>query len=805
MKNYFLKFSLLTLTILILLLIYLSTIGLKTDKLNDRIKNEIYKSNNSLDVEFKKIRLTLDPFNFKINAKTIGSKIFYKGKILPLEYINAEISILSLIKKKITSSKLQIFTRSVLLRDLIILMRAITNKPELYLLEESVKKGQAILNINFNVDDSGKIKQDYQINITLKDAKIEFLKHYNFEKINFILNANNNIFNFTDLSFTINESDFFSENLKITKDQKNYFVEGDVQNENSVLNDELLKLFNLNFKNTKILNTNYNSKNIFSFNLDSKFKINNLNIDSDIYVNNLEYKKPSFISAYLQNQDDTIQFKDHKAKLIYKKNNLTIDGLGKIKIAKKFDDINYKINFKNDNLNLTSNLNLNELNLNKQEYLKSFFPKIDDTISLKEQQIKINYNNDSLSINSVGEIKLTNTFEQISFDILKTKNEYKFNTKIDLEKTLLNIDFLNFKKKDDLKTRIEISGSYDSNKIINLKKATLINKDNKILLEDLMINNINQVIKLEKLDLDFFDNQNKKNKILLTNVDEKNYKIVGLKLNANKLIDNLFKGKKKDRSKIFKNDLNLILNLKEVYLDDESIIKNFKGKLTIKDNDVIFADLFANFDKTDNLKFTIITNDNGEKITTFFSSRAKPIVARYNFIKGYEEGYLDFYSLKKDGISKSKLKVNDFKLQELPALTKLLTLASLQGIADTLSGEGIRFNEFEMNFTNKGNLMTIDEIYAIGPAISILMNGYIEEDKLVSLRGTLVPATTINKAIGSIPFLGKILIGDKTGEGVFGVSFKIKGPPKNLETTVNPIKTLTPRFITRTLEKIKNN
>ena len=144
-------------------------------------------------------------------------------------------------------------------------------------------------------------------------------------------------------------------------------------------------------------------------------------------------------------------------------------------------------------------------------------------------------------------------------------------------------------------------------------------------------------------------------------------------------------------------------------------------------------------------------------------------------------------------------------MQELPTLTKLLTLASLQGIADTLSGEGIRFNEFEMNFTNKDNLMTIDEIYAIGPAISILMNGYIEKDKLISLRGTMVPATTINKSIGSIPFLGKILVGDKTGEGVFGVSFKIKGPSKNLETTVNPIKTLTPRFITRTLEKIKKN
>ena len=110
-----------------------------------------------------------------------------------------------------------------------------------------------------------------------------------------------------------------------------------------------------------------------------------------------------------------------------------------------------------------------------------------------------------------------------------------------------------------------------------------------------------------------------------------------------------------------------------------------------------------------------------------------------------------------------------------------------------------------MNFTNSNNLLTINEIYAIGPAISILMEGYIEKYDLISLRGTLVPATTINKTISSIPLLGDILVGKKIGEGVFGVSFKIKGPPKNLETSVNPIKTLTPRFITRTLEKNKKN
>ena len=129
----------------------------------------------------------------------------------------------------------------------------------------------------------------------------------------------------------------------------------------------------------------------------------------------------------------------------------------------------------------------------------------------------------------------------------------------------------------------------------------------------------------------------------------------------------------------------------------------------------------------------------------------------------------------------------------------------MQGIADLLTGEGIRFNDFEMDYESSKNLTEIEELYAIGPAISILMNGYIEKEKLISLRGTLVPATTVNKTIAKIPLIGELLVGKKTGEGVFGVSFKIKGPPKNLKTTVNPVKTLTPRFITRTLEKLKKN
>ena len=107
-----------------------------------------------------------------------------------------------------------------------------------------------------------------------------------------------------------------------------------------------------------------------------------------------------------------------------------------------------------------------------------------------------------------------------------------------------------------------------------------------------------------------------------------------------------------------------------------------------------------------------------------------------------------------------------------------------------------------IRFKPEKNVINIEDALAMGPAVSILLDGYIDKGNVVSLRGTLVPATKLNSIIAKIPLVGNILVGKKIGEGVFGVSFKIKGPPKKLKTTVNPIKTLTPRFITRTLEKV---
>ena len=42
-------------------------------------------------------------------------------------------------------------------------------------------------------------------------------------------------------------------------------------------------------------------------------------------------------------------------------------------------------------------------------------------------------------------------------------------------------------------------------------------------------------------------------------------------------------------------------------------------------------------------------------------------------------------------------------------------------------------------------------------------------------------------------------------DGVFGVSFKIKGKDNNFETTINPVRTLTPRFVQRFVDIFRSS
>ena len=592
---------------------------------------------------------------------------------------------------------------------------------------------------------------------------------------------------------------------------------------------------NINFdENGKIINFNLSGEikdGKIKFN--DNFDFNNINFDftykkDQIYLEDasLDYKKLKFFSDYIDiKQTGSSETRKVVGKVRNEKTSINSNlftslfenDYNFIKDQEISFETKTEFNFeikkgKIKKLKYLSEIDLEKINLIvESNILKDYFDNFNNSILLTDNSIKLKYENKNLNLEGSSNYSFDKFYDKIHYKINKKDkiDNYDFLTVINFDKSSLKVKPIEYSKEKNKKSNLKLKGSFSKNSDRKLKFNEIVYKEDQNFFEviDLNLNNNFKITDLNKLNVNYLNDNNKKNEFeIKKNLDL--YNINGKSFDSYKIINNILFS---DSDKSFLDNFNLNdetklgIYISKVFLDEENFSKDLFGELTIRNNKVHSLNLTSAFESNEKFKLDIKTLKNKHKVTSFYSDNAEPFVKHYKFIKGFKGGKIDFYSVKENKTSESTLNIFHFKVKEMPALTKLLSLASLQGIADLMTGEGIRFNEFEMNFNTKNKLMTIDEIYAIGPAISILVDGYIEKDKLISLRGTLVPATTINKIIGKIKIIGDILVGSKKGEGVFGVSFKIKGPPKKLKTTVNPIKTLTPRFITRTLEKIKKD
>ena len=628
-------------------------------------------------------------------------------------------------------------------------------------------------------------------NLSIKSKNNEIESYIDFYKLN-----NKNTFQIILLKQVlkggiakINADLYFDDLGKI---KNNYTLTGKISNAKLQIPYNIKKL-NFNFT---VKDNNYKVENIL-------FEFNKIKFNSEIL--NIKQKNKKFhVNGNLKSEENKIN--NDLILLIFNNTLKNFDfSNSKFETNSEFSfDLSKK--FKIENLKFNSILNLDKLILKYDLYkIKNYIKNYNNLIKLKKNKINIKYSEKKFLINGSGEFYIDEGSKNLlKFNISKSKKKTDFETYFNLQNIDLKFDDLSYKKIKKDNASLKIKGT-QNNKTVIFKNINYLNNKNKLEVSNLIIKN-NKILNIDNVRFDYLTKNNFKNQLTLSKKN-KNYELIGKSFDSSQLIENIANSQQdKNFFKIFNNlNTKVKINIDEIKLDKENQVNNLNGNLEIKNSKIFDLNLNSSFTNDEKLFISIKTQKDNAVITTFYSDRAKPFVKKYKFIKGFEEGNLDFSSKKIKNVSKSKLIIDNFKVQEIPVLAKILTLASLQGIADILTGEGVRFTDFEMIYSKKDSLMTIEEIYAIGPAISIMMEGYVEEDDLVSLRGTLVPATTINRSISSIPLLGDLLVGKKVGEGVFGVSFKIKGPPKDLKTVVNPIKTLTPRFITRTLEKIKKN
>ena len=746
MGKFLLKSFIFFLTLLFSIAVYLAYFGIETDRFDQSIKQKANESNRYIEFDFNKTKIHLNLREFNISINLQEPKLIVKGNEIKLSRIDLVLSLKSLYESK-----------------------AILKSIEVEFKKNNINDLAKITNIYLPKFINKKIKKAFKEGSIEGRFKIPFSKNGDF--------MNSFIFNGRVLNASININDDYKiKNLTTIVNYEKY-------------PSEKIEELRIDVKKGSFLNLNLSDSH-----LKIKFE------DKKKLVESIIVSKGKLNFDNVKKVSSLINYKLHNFK------NLTLDSNLKTKIN---FEINNKFKIKNKSYQVDGKINNLELGLAQDKYIKNFIPKFKKNIKIKNSKVSLNYpskKNENQTFKLDGFINLNESFEKINLFQSFNKKKDIINIKLStsLNNSIINFPMLNYKKDKNSKAHLS------TNIKLVLKKYFLINSfsytqdKNQILLNNVKLNKKFEISSFKRIKIQTYKDKKKNNDFKIVNTNQ--VIVSGKIFDAEPLLKSLYKNKKNDRNEFSqKFNSNIIMNLDEVLTGTFDIISDISMVAKIENGSYTKLVLKGNFSDEDKVEISIYKIDDNTKTIEVVSDRARPFVKSFDFIKGFEGGKLTYDSTVLKNSSKSNLLITDFKVSKVPALAQLLTLASLQGIADTLSGDGIRFKSFEMKTNSEGNVLYIEDALAMGPAVSILLEGYVDKGQVVSLKGTLVPATKLNSIIASIPLVGGILVGKKTGDGVVGVSFKIKGPPKDIKTTVNPIKTLTPRFIVRAIEKIKND
>ncbi len=144
-----------------------------------------------------------------------------------------------------------------------------------------------------------------------------------------------------------------------------------------------------------------------------------------------------------------------------------------------------------------------------------------------------------------------------------------------------------------------------------------------------------------------------------------------------------------------------------------------------------------------------------------------------------------------------KMSIESFRVVNAPTFARLLSVALLTGILDSLRGEGIGFQRFDADFAWADPKIEIREGRMYGSALGITARGVMDLDEdTIDIDGTLVPAYAVNSILGNIPLLGQLLVGER-GSGVFAATYRASGSLVDPVIGMNPLSTLAPGFLRR--------
>jgi hypothetical protein len=112
----------------------------------------------------------------------------------------------------------------------------------------------------------------------------------------------------------------------------------------------------------------------------------------------------------------------------------------------------------------------------------------------------------------------------------------------------------------------------------------------------------------------------------------------------------------------------------------------------------------------------------------------------------------------------------------------------------------LQFDRMQVPFAIGGGQFIIRDALINGPVLGATVRGSINfATENINLSGTYVPLFGINGALGFVPILGDLLV-SRSGEGLFGITFAVRGKTSKPDVLVNPMSLVAPGFLRQIFE-----
>jgi hypothetical protein len=271
----------------------------------------------------------------------------------------------------------------------------------------------------------------------------------------------------------------------------------------------------------------------------------------------------------------------------------------------------------------------------------------------------------------------------------------------------------------------------------------------------------------------------------------------------------------KPRSTSTDEPMDLDVQIDTVIGHNDTTVRQLRLKLKRRNDRVTSIDMTAMLDSGRPIRARMQSGGDGVMhVETPDAGQALRTIGFYSsMLGGNGDLWVDIDGSK--GIERSgRIRISAFRVLGDPVVNELVQGAdeSRPAIANgkarpvrRIVREEIAFDTLRGSFATGNGQVAIESLTAAGPLIGASVRGKMDfRTRSLSLGGTYVPLSGLNRVLSGIPIFGELLTGPRK-DGVIGITFAVDGSMAKPNVIINPFSMVAPGVLREIFQMVPEN